>query len=59
MKGDVAMQDLTPWSLDEFDIEHHALGFQQFFKRIVKWERRYGGPVAELKGSSLYLYHYL
>jgi len=32
--------------LDEFDIEHHAAGFREFFKRIEKWERHYGGPVA-------------
>ena len=32
--------------LDEFDIEHHAEGFKEFFKHIEKWERRYGGPVS-------------
>ncbi len=32
--------------LDEFDIEHHAGGFKEFFKHIEQWERRYGGPVS-------------
>ena len=42
----VAIGLSTGQILDEFDIDHHAGGFKQFFKRIAKWERRYGAPVA-------------
>jgi len=42
----VAIGLSTGQVLDEFDIDHHAAGFKEFFNHIEQWERRYGWPVS-------------